>query len=82
MLLNTNAAPTFCLVTANEVVTSLALWKLPLPAWLAANTTVPAPFKVTTLPTILAGPLFTLKTTGNLLVAAGTVVTVTVLLGA
>jgi hypothetical protein len=49
---------------------------------LAANTTVPAPLKVTTLPTTLAGPLFTLKTTGNLLVAAGTFVTVTVFLGA
>ena len=44
-----------------------------LPAWLAANTTVPTPVTVTVLPEILAGPDFTFKTTGNLLLAKGEV---------
>ena len=67
--------------TVKEAVTSAAGRKFSLPGWLAAKTTVPAPVIVTTVLSIVAGPLFTLNTTGNALVAAGTA-TVTVLPGA
>jgi len=42
-----------------KLVVAVAAAKFPLAAWLALNTTVPAPVRVTMLPTIVAGPLMT-----------------------
>jgi len=42
-----------------KLVVAVAAAKFPLAAWLALNTTVPAPVSVTMLPTIVAGPLTT-----------------------
>ena len=43
------------------------------PDWLAARITVPTPVMVAVLPDIVAGPDFTLRVTGRLLLEVGTV---------
>ena len=54
------------------MVTGGAALKLALPAWLATRMTVPVmPVRVTLLPEIVAGPDWTVTTTGNLEVAVG-----------
>ena len=47
---------------------------MPLPLWLAANTTIPAPVSVTVLPEIVAGPLLTVTLTGSEELAVGGVI--------
>ena len=61
--------------TVKEVVTSVAAVMLGLPLWLAANTTIPAPERVTVLPEIVAGPLLTVTLTGSEELAVGGVIT-------
>ena len=62
------------LLTTKLVVTSGAGPKLALPAWLAASTTVPTPVRVTAFPVMVAGPLFTLNSTSNPLLALGALI--------
>ena len=69
--------PSVCdaVVTAKLVVTSVAALKFSFPTWFAARTTVPTPVTVTMFPLTVAGPLFTLRTTGKPLVEAGWLIT-------
>ena len=59
--------------TVKFVVTSEAALYFASPAWLAATATLPTPVIVMLLPEIVAGPDFTLKVTGKLLLAVGAV---------
>jgi hypothetical protein len=49
----------------NDAVTSGAAEKVALPGWLAARMIVPTEFGTTAFPLRVAGPDFTLKTTGR-----------------